>query len=142
MSRNRILFVLFVLAALVMTGCGPETVRTVKVSGNVTLDGKPVDRGAIQFIEADGSRPTGGGVITNGTYTADVPPGKKKVLVFGLKVTGQEPLYLGDPNSPMRDKTEPMTPGGYNVAELTPLEAEIPSETKDLNFDLSSKFKK
>jgi hypothetical protein len=142
MCKNKILFVLFVLTTFVMSGCGAKTTLTVKVSGSVTLDGKPIDTGGIQFIEADGSQPTGGGTITNGTYIADVPPGKKKVLVFGLKVVGQEPEYLGDPNSKMRDKTEPATPGEYNVGELTPLKADIPGETKGLDFDLSSKFKK
>jgi hypothetical protein len=134
--------VLFVLVTITVIGCGQQKTYTVKVSGNVTLDGNPIDTGAIQFFETDGSQPTGGGIITGGTYIADVPPGKKKVLVFGLKVVGQEPEYPGDPKSKMQDITEASTPGEYNVAELTTLEADISGETKDLNFDLSSKFKK
>jgi hypothetical protein len=133
--------VLPVTVLIFSAGCRSETVNTVKVTGSITIDGKPIEQGAIKFLATDGATPVGGGTITNGTYVATVPPGKKKVLVNGSKVVGKEKLYTDMPDSPTRDKMEAVTPLAYNNKEATPLEADITGETSGLNFDLSSKFK-
>jgi hypothetical protein len=143
MNRSVFTFVtsILVLFAFLLSGCTPPKTETVKVTGKITLDGKPIEQGAIKFIAADGSTPAGGGSISNGTYLAEVPPGKKKVLVNGQKVVGKEPLYKDMPDSPTRDKLERTTPLIYNNQEASPLEAEISGETKDLDFDLNSKIR-
>ena len=130
-----------VLLPFFLPGCSPPRTETVKVSGKITIDGNPIEQGAIKFMAVDGATPVGGGSISNGTYRAEVPPGKKKVLVNGQKVIGTEPLYKDVPNSPTRDKLERTTPLIYNNQEATPLEADIQKETKDLDFDLDSKIR-
>ena len=132
---------LFVLFVFCLTGCKPPTTETVKVTGKITIDGKPIEQGAIKFMAADGETPVGGGSISNGTYFAEVPPGKKKVLVNGQKVTGKEPLYKGVLDSPTRDKLERTTPLAYNNQDATPLTADITGPTDGLDFDLNSKIK-
>jgi len=130
-----------VVFLFVLTGCNPPRTQTVKVTGKITIDGNPIEQGAIKFMAVDGDTPVGGGSISNGTYIAEVPPGKKKVLVNGQKLVGKEPLYKDMPDSPTRDKLERTTPLAYNNQEATPLVADIKGETKDLDFDLDSKIK-
>jgi len=132
---------LLVVFAFLLPGCGPPKTNTVKVSGKIMIDGNPIEQGAIKFIAIDGATPVGGGTISNGTYFAEVPPGKKKVLVNGQKVVGKEPLYKDIPDSPTRDKLERTTPLVYNNQEASPLTAEIQGETKNLDFDLDSKIR-
>jgi hypothetical protein len=82
-------------------GCGPGV---AVVSGEVTLDGTPVENGTITFEPVDRGGPTMGGPITNGRYEVKGPPGKKKVLVTSFRLTGKKvpvnlpgtPLALGD----------------------------------------------
>jgi hypothetical protein len=133
--------VLLTLLLVFQTGCKPASVKTVKVTGTVTIDGTPIEQGGIKFSSVNSDTTAGGGTITNGTYVAEVPPGKKKVMVIGTKVVGKEKMY-DTPDSPMRDKLETITPAAYNKKELTPLEADITGETNHLNFELSSKFKR
>lgn len=125
---------LWMLAAL---GCGGPTVDLVEVSGTVTVDGEPVPQGTVTFVSADGSTPTGGGVIQDGAYTAKTPPGEKVVLVLGTKVVGQEQVLEGVPDSGMRDKVEMVTAPAYNAAHLTPLKASITGPQQGLNFELT-----
>jgi hypothetical protein len=132
--------ILLTLLFVFPTGCKPSIVNTIKVTGTVTIDGKPIEQGGIKFSSVNNDTTASGGTITNGTYVAEVPPGKKKVLIIGTKVVGKEKMY-DTPDSPTRDKLETVTPADYNKKELTPLEADITSETNNLNFDLSSKFK-
>ena len=134
------LLALLVLLAVCISGCHQNQVDTVRVTGTVTLDGKPVDQGAIKFYAEDGETPGGGGTIKDGVYIADVPPGKKKVLINGQKVVGTEKLY-DTPDSPTRDKLEQTTPAIYNSLYNSPLTADITKETKELNFELDSKVK-
>ncbi|MFO7905620.1 MAG: hypothetical protein ACQESR_05460 [Planctomycetota bacterium] len=115
-------------------GCGPQK-EEYKVTGEVTVDGEPVDRGSISFVPEDGTGATGGGIIEDGKYEAMVPPGDKIVKVSGFRVTGQG---AADPDlNPDQkvDLTAPMTGKQYNSDE-TPLRATIEGDAEGLDFDL------
>lgn len=60
-------------AALVLVwstvGCGPSRPDTVKVSGNVTLDGEPVEGATVALIPSDGSQPARGVTDASGEFT-------------------------------------------------------------------------
>ena len=132
---------MLVLSLLCFAGCWAAKTKTVKVTGKITIDGNPIEQGAIKFIAIDGETQVGGGSISNGEYLAEVPPGQKRVLVNGQKIVGKEPLYKDMPDSPTRDKLDRVTPLIYNNQEASPLRADIKSETKDLDFDLDSKIR-
>ncbi|MCC9606887.1 hypothetical protein LOC68_15615 [Blastopirellula sp. JC732] len=133
--------ILIAATSLLSVGCGGGIKdNEVKVSGNVTIDGQPIEIGSVSFVSADGSTPTGGGNIKDGAYVAFVAPGEKKVLVLGNKLVGKEKLY-DTPDSPTRDMYEKVTPPEYNAVHLTPLTATINSEQDGLNFELTSKVK-
>ena len=56
------------LTLLALTGCGGDS-KMATVSGAVTLDGNPVETGAITFVPANGNAPTAGGQIKDGRYS-------------------------------------------------------------------------
>lgn len=124
-----------------VAGCGGESKNTIKVSGNVTVEGAPVEKGSITFVPADGNTTSAGGVIVDGKYTADVPPGEKKVMVLGTKVVGTELVLEGVPDSGTRDKLKTTTHSNYNAATTTPLSATISEPIENLDFDLNKNGK-
>lgn len=129
-----ILLVSFSLFGLI--GCrGDDGFATVE--GNVTLDGQPLENGAIAFIPADGETPTAGERIENGVYKARVPIGAKRIEITASKVVGQRAAYAGEADSPQIDVTAALVPRRYNIdSELT---LEVQSGVNQKNFDLKSK---
>jgi hypothetical protein len=128
-------------AALITTfGCnkGP---KIVEVTGKITVEGVPVDRGSITFVSVDGASPVGGGGIMDGTYIARVQPGNKKILVRGTKLIGQVPSLKGVPDSPPMDQFELVTDVKYSVETQTPLTVEILNESSQIHdLDLKKKL--
>lgn len=78
------------LALACFVGCGSEK---LPITGTVTVDGAPVDRGLISFQSAGGSGPTSGTQIEEGRFSlaADhgLLPGEYKVSVQALRRTGK-----------------------------------------------------
>ncbi len=121
-------------ASIAVSGCG-SSVTTV--SGKVMFDGQPLANGTINFVPADGATATAGGKIENGTYSVQMPPGKKKVQVSATKVVGRRVVYEGDPNSPVIDNVQEIIPPQYHVNTILTGDAKAGSNTQD--FDLKSK---
>lgn len=130
--RSIALLVLF--AAATVAGCGGNGMSTV--AGTVTVDGKPLEQGAISFVPADGEGPTAGATIEDGKYMTQAPPGQKKVKITGFEITGQVPAYKGMKNSPMRDIVKEIVPDKYNIQTELNLTIESTDTTGD--FDLES----
>lgn len=94
----------FITAASGCSGHGSD----VKLSGNVTLNGTPIEAGEIRFEPQDGKGATAGGVIADGTYTVVVPCGSKIVHISGLKKVGEHVVYEGVANSPKLPMWKPV----------------------------------
>ncbi len=128
---------LFAASAILIgaiVGCSLGSEATV--SGEVTLDGVPIQNGTISFIPADGETATAGGRIEDGTYSVVVPPGPKRVEISATKVVGQRPAYEGAPDSPMVERRESIIPERYNVqSDLT---LDVQSGRNVQNFALES----
>lgn len=79
--------IVFVLA--VAAGCddGGPGYPCVTFSGEVTVAGRPLESGSMQFVPVEGDQgPTVGAVIENGQYHAsNVPLGKVHVLFTAIK---------------------------------------------------------
>jgi hypothetical protein len=80
-----------ICAVLAIAGCGDSSglARRYAVSGTVTYNGKPVEKGTISFAPADANGRAAGGTITDGQYslTTQDPgdgalPGKYRVAVL------------------------------------------------------------
>ncbi len=87
-----------VLTLLGLAGCTQDT--TVKLTGQVTLDGQPLELGEIRFTPADGKGQPTGSAIKGGKYETSLPCGSMNVLITAFKVGKERPLYEGMPNSP------------------------------------------
>ena len=117
-SRPAIRYVMAVLAVglTACVGCGS---RLATVKGQVTLDGRPVDKGAIVMEPADGLGPSAGGPIENGEYRfagkTGVAPGAKRVRITAFRKSGRK-IEEGPPSPPgtMVDEIEPCIPEIYN----------------------------
>ena len=101
--------------SMVLIGCGKSKgPPTAVVSGKVSLDGAPLEKGVINFVPTDGKGTTEGGKIVKGAYSVTVGLGDKRVEIRSPKVVGQRDAYPGDPNSPKMDITEEVVPSRYN----------------------------
>jgi hypothetical protein len=123
------------LTLVALAGCGDNS-GLVEVKGTVTLDGAPLEKGAISFSPVDGKTKTAGANIEAGNYSARVPPGTMKVSISAGKVVGKKPLY-DRPGSRERDVIEEMVPARYN--EETELRLEVKPGGVQKNWDLKSK---
>jgi hypothetical protein len=78
---RRGLVVSFVAMLVAPLGCGGDS-SMADVSGTVTYNTVPIERGAISFYPAEGDAPTAGGEIIKGQYrVAQMVPGKKRVQI-------------------------------------------------------------
>jgi hypothetical protein len=138
MGRRSSLWLLAGLAML-LGGCSGPTV----VSGKVTCDGQPVEKGSITFEPAEGSGQPTGGAIEGGRYQLSGPaapgPGKQIVRIRGMRKTGKS-IKAGPPFPPdkMIDVEEEYIGESYNVKSA--LTAEIAAGVvNEKNFELSAK---
>lgn len=115
-------------------GCGNS--GTVSVNGEVTLDGKPVTEGNIQFTAVDGYGRSAAAQIIDGRYSIDAPPGKKRVEIFAMRTIEGKFDTTSNPGekTPLR---EPYIPAKYNTkSELT---FEVTDGSAEKDFQLTSK---
>ncbi len=124
-------------APVVLSGCGSSGLRMVSVAGQVTLNGKPLEEGTIDFQDPHGNAPNAQALIRQGAYNCQVLPGRKKVVIQGFKVVGKERASRADPDSPLVDRKEQFLPPKYSSPTSTELTADIgPSGNRSLNFEL------
>jgi hypothetical protein len=116
-------------------GCGtspsPGLPPTAKVKGTVSLDGKSVPTGAIQFGQP--GVPSQGLEIKNGAFAGEVPVGKAQVEVF-IYAEGPASEKYGGAKS--KTNIAPQKYWGTN----TTLSADIkPGDANEFKFDLTAK---
>jgi hypothetical protein len=127
---------MFGLACIGLAGCGDGM---TEVAGNVKVDGKTVDDGAIAFYPADGKGPSAGGPIKNGQYSARVPLGAMKVTISWPKGTGiKKKLYENDPKSAVRELRSESLPERFSDAIKTELTYEVKSGANRKDWDLKN----
>lgn len=76
------------LLGLVLAGCGSGNAT---VTGRITFNGEPVNRGSLTLIPADGKGQPAGGNVENGAFTIkEVVPGEKTVQIMAVYPIGRE----------------------------------------------------
>lgn len=129
----------WMLCLMCMLGCGEKSNR-VTVSGNVTLDGEPIEIGTIRFVDKSGLVPSAAGPIENGKYSVQIEPGEKKVMIQGYKVDGY--LSMVGPSGEKAPNLVPIVPDAYNSERASLLTTSITEAVDDLDFECDSKGKK
>jgi hypothetical protein len=84
------LFVPLAMIVMFTAGCG-TAVRddTVALAGGVTIDGKPVALGGIQFMPLEKGRPAFA-EVRDGRYEARVPKGRVRAIFSARRETGRQ----------------------------------------------------
>ena len=164
-SRNaftRRLFVLFgASGAVVIASCGSHEEAFGKrypVSGTVTYNGQPLEKGAISFVPDKGAGATG--AIEKGSYTLSsggegdgALPGKYKVTITAKEDTNEiaKADFLKDSKGKGADvgfvprqylaaaaaKAKSLIPTGYGDVRTTTLTAEVKEQSNTIDFKLS-----
>lgn len=132
------------LALLVAaSGCG-SGVRRVQVSGNVSLDGKPIEEGNITFVPIKGTTgPSTGGVIRNGQYdvAAAVGPltgGTYRVQIESLVNRGRSMPNPLNPNGPPVKLPDNTIPPQYGLQSILEITFTTDAKERREDFDLKS----
>lgn len=120
--------------ALFLAGCSDSGL--IKLSGTVTLDGQPVEDGSISLMPVDGKGVTGGGLISNGKYTAESSPGEMAVQIYAYKtVTRANPTAEEIERGITDDRVE-LLPPVYN--RQSKLRIQVSSSDRNFDFPLTS----
>jgi hypothetical protein len=149
---------------LVMVSCntGDDVLgRRFPVSGTVNYNGRPLEKGEINFVAEDLTKNfSATGMITNGSYTLatggnddGAQAGKYKVTISAKEdyaskarsdfqkesgVGGEgkiPPQHLAKASAASKN----LIPAGYGDLRTTTLKAEVKEESNKINFDLSDK---
>lgn len=142
MKRPAFVLMLIVLILLIglNQGCGSNPLGRRAVSGQVTLNGVPIESGSIDFQPLQGGGVGSGAVITDGSYTIDeeqgLPTGKYKVTVFASDPNAQllPPGAMPGDELPPSPPPKQVVPPDWN--ETIEVKAEGPVE---LNFEIKTK---
>lgn len=119
------------LILLCLSGCADPPVKKsnseVKVSGTVSLDGKPLPKGRITFIE-EGKSPRREYVagIQQGKFHSSVPPGKLRVEIISYKFLAQSP------------EPKQIIPAEYNKDSELSVDLKL-DEPAEIDYELSSR---
>jgi len=116
-------FTIFALG-LTLAGCGCSESERVAVQGNVTLDGKPLVRGAIVFVPTGGTAgPKAGAVIDNGHFSIDARQGPLAGKLHLRITTDRPPDYLGPYDKTSAGQPAVRIPARYNAGTTLIVEA-------------------
>jgi major membrane immunogen (membrane-anchored lipoprotein) len=157
---HRFYTMLAVPALLVMASCGTDDGlgKRYPVSGTVTYNGNPLEKGEINFVTEDLTKNYGAtGLITNGSYTLSTggnddgaQAGKYKVTIKAKedylakaqadfqKESGKDnpklpPHYTAKAEAAAKS----LIPAGYGDARTTTLTAEVKKQSNSIDFKLS-----
>jgi hypothetical protein len=137
------------LLSFALAGCGvaaSDSLPREGISGEVTLDGQPLDQGAIQFIPASRKEGVAGGaVIQGGKYSIErgkgLVPGEYRVLISSSQGTppAADSSDGGAPGPVKKgDAPKDLVPPQYNAKSTLTAEVKAGSPNA-LDFALKSK---
>jgi len=123
-----------VATGLLGFGCsqGPATGT---ITGEITLDGKPLPKGHLEFTPIDGQGQTGGIMIEDGKFSGQVPVAKMRVQIHGQKVV--KGAYQAYPGAPLEDGVVELLPARYH--EKSDITLDVKRGKQDVKYDLQSK---
>lgn len=143
--QNRRLLIGSILAtslAFACGGCANNDAGRMEISGQVTLDGQPVEQGSISFIPTAGTRgPVAGGTIVAGKYhiLASQGPvvGKQRVEIRAGRRTGRQVRATDFGEEGSIDEMVESVPAKYNTSSQLVYQVK-PGRNLDVDFKLTS----
>ena len=151
--RNKLHFITFFTALALIAGCGDGKLATLKVTGTITLDGKPLPGANVNFSPKSVGEGDAAYAVTNvdGHYTlqtalgkvdAGTTPGEYFVTVTKMEESAP-PVAASDSDTGMSSGTPPppksLIPERYGRVGTSDLTANIEKGQPNVfNFDLKS----
>jgi len=127
-------FVLLLTLAVTTLGCGGSSEAPVNVSGNISIEGTPLNQGAIIFTDQKGERAYGE-IQSDGTFLVpQVVPGTFRVAVSVPK-RRRSRVENADPARGARPLPVPV-PTRYESVDSSGLEFQINPQQPDLTIEL------
>src|SRR5262245_39243291 len=123
--------------AFLSGGCGGSPVA--KVHGTVTLDGKPVKDGSIEFFPIDGKGQTAAVAIKDGAYSVDASVGEMKGVIRATGGVGRHKAYER-PESPWIEDVRETMPARYS--RQSELKKTLVAGDNTADFELTTKKEK
>src|SRR4051794_9822572 len=111
--------VVLLASVLLAGGCGGSEPRPMRVWGEVTYDGKPIEKGAIVFTSlGDDTAQGAGGEIVDGRYDIPASSGPRsgenyRVAITAMRKTGRTLRNIMTPEGPTMEETENYIPAIY-----------------------------
>jgi hypothetical protein len=140
-TRTRLLSLAILLPTVAFLGCSGNTQAPAKISGNITIDGKPIKAGTLQFHTKEGVA-YDGKIMADGTYSAsDLPEGEMVVTVITEHLN---PARKGPPPSKDRERrmSHMQQPEGPAAAQAEEPYIKVPDKySKPNTSPLSVKLK-
>jgi hypothetical protein len=134
--RVGVFFIVVALLLLPLIGCGERRAGTAIVRGTVTLNGKAVPNGTVNFIPEMGPSATGE-IQPDGSYTLTTyKPGDGAVLgthKVVIVAMADNAGMLPEARSPT---PPPIVPVKYTSPATTDLTAQVEDKENTINFDL------
>ena len=119
------------LLSATLIGCGPS-MGTVR--GVVNVDDKPLARGIISYVPANGEGEPITVTIQDGKYELQTTTGPKQVQISAPVVIGQRKSFEG-PSAPLEDITEESLPDRYHVNTELTFDVQPGLNTKDWSVE-------
>ena len=131
----------FAVVAAVIVGCGPTTDR-LPISGQVRLDGAPIDRGTIRFSSpTDPNALAAGGMVRDGEFDIPrergLPPGEYRLSISSPDRDGPKVPFSPGPGKPTIMVTRDRIPVSYNVESERTVVLEA-AKKNVFEFDIAS----
>lgn len=149
MSKVRYLPLLLLVAVL---GCGSGNPKTIKTTGVVTYNGKPVEGAMVSFGSTEGKRSAGGQTDANGRFTLTTfaqddgaVPGQYTVAVSKSEITGgmtedEEHAAVQAQKPVSQPKSVDKLPAKYKSGNTSGLKAAVTEGGENhFEFDLKDK---
>lgn len=129
--------------ALVFSGCGKPA--SMRVWGQVTWEGKPVEGGSIVFSPVeDTPGPSTGANIVDGKYDVAEkggprPAGVYRVEITGVKKTGKKITPPKSEGNQLVDELAPLIPPEYNTRSTLKVTISLDPKQNEIDFNLPVK---
>lgn len=142
------------MSAVLILGCGDSTglEKRYPVSGTVTYQGKPVEKGSINFIPTQPEGRAAGGQIEDGDYSLTTAepgdgalPGTYKVTIIAVEVDDTKMKEIAKGGQFHHDAAfakalrtaKKLVPAKYQLPEMSGLTAEVKAQTNSgVDFEL------
>lgn len=122
-------------------GCNRQDTSRGEITGEVTLDGQPLEQGSLLFTPTDGARGVvTGGPINNGKYALSAKDGPSigwnRVEIRAVRKTGKMAQKPMAPAGEMVEEYAEAIAARFNSAST--LNVEVKSGENTANFDVKS----